>query len=81
MDYEYVILYLVPKLGRVFTISERFYSISTGGRTRVPHEELMAHCEKKGRGIVLFPTTVHTQASASICFLHETSKLYDEEEI
>ena len=80
-DYEYVILHLFPKLGRIFTISERFSSPSTAGRIWIPHEELRAHCERKGRATVLFPTRVHTQASASVCFLHGTSKFYDEEEI
>ena len=81
MNYESVILYFVPKLRRVFRSSEKFTSATTAGRTWDPHEELRAHCKRKEHGIVLFPTTVHTQASASRCFLHETVKSYDEEEI
>jgi len=81
MDYDALILYLVPKLRRIFRSSERWTSASTAGRTWAPHEELRAHCERKGREIVSFPTTVHTQALASRCFLHVEFKLYDEEEI
>jgi len=81
MDYEALIPYLVPKLCRIFRSSERSTIASTVGRTWVPHEGLKAHCERKGREVVLFPTTVHTQASASRSFLHEDFKLYDNEEI
>ena len=75
MDYVALIPYLVPKFRRIFRSSERCTSASTVGRTWVPHEGLIAHCERNGREIVLFPTTVHTRASASRCFLNETFKL------